>query len=54
MEFCSGDPDKPYRVLRGGSWADSIEINLRKEFRFYCTPDDRKNTFGFRCVLKSK
>jgi formylglycine-generating enzyme required for sulfatase activity len=54
MEFCLGDTDKPYRVLRGGSWADNIEINLRKEFRFYATPDDRKNTFGFRCVLKSK
>ncbi len=54
MEFCLGDPDKPYRVLRGGSWSDNIEINLRKEFRFYCTPDDRKNTFGFRCVLKQK
>ncbi len=54
MEFCLGDGDKPYRVLRGGSWADRIEVNLRKEFRFYCTPDDRKNTFGFRCLLKSK
>jgi formylglycine-generating enzyme required for sulfatase activity len=54
MEFCLGDTGKPYRVLRGGSWADSIEINVRKEFRFYCTPDDRKNTFGFRCVLKAK
>ena len=52
MEFCLGDGDKPYRVLRGGSWVERIEINLRKEFRFYCTPDDRKNTFGFRCVLK--
>jgi formylglycine-generating enzyme required for sulfatase activity len=54
MEFCLGDTDKPYRVLLGGSWADNIDINLRKEFRFYCTPDDRKNTFGFRCVLKAK
>jgi formylglycine-generating enzyme required for sulfatase activity len=53
MEFCLGDTGKPYRVLRGGSWSDSIEINLRTEFRFYCTPDDHKNTFGFRCVLKS-
>jgi formylglycine-generating enzyme required for sulfatase activity len=54
MEFCLGDTDKPYRVLRGGSWADNIEINLRKEFRHYCTPTDSKNTFGFRCVLKQK
>lgn len=54
MEFCLADGDKPYRVLRGGSWSDRIEINLRKEFRFYCTPDDRKNTYGFRCLLKAK
>ena len=54
MEFCLGSPDKPYRVLRGGSWQDRIEINLRKEFRFYCTADDSKNTYGFRCVLKQK
>ena len=54
MEFCSGYEDKPYRVLRGGSWSDRIEINLRTEFRFYSTPDDSKNTYGFRCVLKSK
>ena len=52
-EFCLGDPDKPYRVLRGGSWQDWIEINLRIEFRTYCRPDERKNTFGFRCVLKA-
>jgi formylglycine-generating enzyme required for sulfatase activity len=54
MEFCLGSDDKPFRVLRGGSWSDRIEINLRKEFRFYCTPGDSKNTFGFRCLLKSK
>jgi formylglycine-generating enzyme required for sulfatase activity len=54
MEFCLGDTDKPYRVLRGGSWADNLDINLRKEFRCYCTPDDRKNTYGFRCLLKAK
>ena len=54
MEFCLGDDSKPYRVLLGGSWEDFIEINLRPEFRFYCQPDERKNTFGFRCVLKQK
>jgi formylglycine-generating enzyme required for sulfatase activity len=54
MEFCLADADKPYRVLLGGSWQDNIEINLRKEFRYYCTADDRKNTYGFRCLLKAK
>jgi formylglycine-generating enzyme required for sulfatase activity len=54
MEFCLGDTDKPYRVLLGGCWQDNVEINLRKEFRYYCTPDDRKNTYGFRCLLKAK
>jgi formylglycine-generating enzyme required for sulfatase activity len=53
MEFCLTDPSQPYRILRGGSWQDFIEINLRSEFRYYCQPDERKNTFGFRCVLKA-
>jgi len=54
LEFCLGDTDKPYRVLRGGSWADAIEINLRPEFRVYAPPDESKNTFGFRVLLKKK
>jgi formylglycine-generating enzyme required for sulfatase activity len=52
-EFCLGESDKPYRILRGGSWQDWIEINLRIEFRTYCRPDEKKSTFGFRCVLKN-
>lgn len=54
MEFCLGDDSKPYRVLKGGSWEDFAEVNLRPEFRWYCKPDERKNTFGFRCVLKKR
>lgn len=54
MEFCLSDTSKPYRFLHGGSWQDRIEQNLRPEFRFYCTPDESKNTFGFRCLLKQK
>jgi formylglycine-generating enzyme required for sulfatase activity len=47
------DPqDKAYRVLRGGAWDAWIEINLRPEFRWYSNgPDDRKEIYGFRCVL---
>jgi formylglycine-generating enzyme required for sulfatase activity len=53
MEFTLGDDSKPYRILRGGSWQDRIEINLRPGFRDYCQPDEHKNTYGFRCVLMS-
>ena len=51
-EFVLGDDSKPYRVLKGGSWQDFTEINLRPDFRWYCKPDERRNTFGFRCLLK--
>jgi formylglycine-generating enzyme required for sulfatase activity len=54
MEFTLADPSKPYRVLRGGSWQDRIEINLRTEFRNYCPPADHKPTYGFRCILVKK
>ena len=51
-QWCLDPEDKPYRVLRGGSWDTFIEINLRPEFRYYSKgPDDRQNTYGFRCVL---
>src|SRR5262249_49487067 len=51
-ESCLDPQDHPYRVLRGGSWNDFIEVNLRVAFRWYSNgPDDKKNTFGFRCVL---
>lgn len=53
MEFCLSDTSQPYRILHGGSWQDFTEINLRPAFRYYCQPDERKNTFGFRCVLKA-
>jgi len=51
-EFTLDPEDKPYRVLRGGAWDTSIDINLRPEFRWYSNgPDDRKNVYGFRVVL---
>ena len=53
-QWTLGDDSKPYRVLRGGSWQDRIEINLRTIFRTYEPPDTRANTFGFRVVLKKK
>jgi formylglycine-generating enzyme required for sulfatase activity len=54
MEFVLSDESKPYRILKGGSWADFVEVNLRPEFRWYCRPDETTNTFGFRCLLKAK
>ena len=52
MEWCLDPEDKPYRVLLGGAWDTSIEVNLRPEFRVYSKgPDDRQNDYGFRCVL---
>ncbi len=55
LEFTlSSDPTLAYRVLRGGSWQDFIEINLRLVFRNYSPVDDRKNTYGFRCVLEKQ
>ena len=50
-EWCSDPRDGAYRVLRGGSWADWIEVNLRSDFRIMVAPQDAKNTFGFRCIL---
>lgn len=50
-EWCADPPEGAFRVLRGGSWADWIEVNLRPDFRAYAAPDESKNTYGFRCVL---
>src|SRR5579884_4305268 len=50
-EFVMSDESKPYRVLKGGSWEDFVDINLRPQFRWYSKAGETKNTFGFRCVL---
>jgi formylglycine-generating enzyme required for sulfatase activity len=51
-EWCLDPADKPFRVLRGGAWDTSLEVNLRPEFRWYSKgPGDRQNNFGFRCIL---
>ncbi len=51
-QWCLDPSDKPFRVLKGGAWNSFLEMNLRPNFRWYSNgPDDRKNTFGFRCLL---
>jgi formylglycine-generating enzyme required for sulfatase activity len=50
-EWCADPSDGAYRVLRGGSWQDWIDINLRTEFRVMVLPTDAENTYGFRCSL---
>ncbi len=52
--WCLDPQDKPFRVLRGGAWNSSVDVNLRPEFRWYSNgPDEKENTFGFRCVLQA-
>jgi len=50
-EWCADPSDQAFRVLRGGSWRDWIEVNLRPEFRIFAPPTEAKDTYGFRCVL---
>ena len=42
---------KDNRVLRGGSWNNNTEINLRSSYRNNNTPRNRNDNNGFRCVL---
>jgi formylglycine-generating enzyme required for sulfatase activity len=49
-EFCR-DSDQTYRVLRGASWKTSYEPQLRLEFKWFATPDEKQDIFGFRCVM---
>jgi formylglycine-generating enzyme required for sulfatase activity len=37
-------------VLRGGSWFNGNDFNLRLAYRVWINPDFKSYTFGFRCV----
>lgn len=53
MEWCLDSHDPTYRVLRGGAWDTSLEVNSRVEFHWYSTSlDEKKNTYGFRVLLE--
>ena len=40
----------PYRVIRGGSWADHDERMLAVFYRNFTDPETRASTIGFRCA----
>ncbi len=46
-----GPEDAPYRVFRGGSWADSDERIASVFYRNFTRPDTRIHSIGFRCAL---
>ncbi len=46
-----GPEDAPYRVFRGGSWADTDERIASVFYRNFTRPDTRVHTIGFRCAL---
>ncbi len=41
-----------FRVLRGGSWGDSLPEFLSAGFRGWNAPDERMELIGFRCVAE--
>ncbi|MCK4305458.1 MAG: SUMF1/EgtB/PvdO family nonheme iron enzyme [Candidatus Eisenbacteria sp.] len=45
----TGSLDRPYRVVRGGSWGSSTD-ELRCAFRFSVRPNNAYDGLGFRCV----
>jgi formylglycine-generating enzyme required for sulfatase activity len=46
----TGTELEQYRVLRGGSWGDSLPEFLSSGFRGWNAPDERMELIGFRCV----
>ncbi len=46
-----GPDEAPYRVFRGGSWADTDERIASVFYRNYTRPDTRVHSIGFRCAL---
>ena len=53
-EWCLDSQNPASRVARGGAWDSWIDINLRRDFRWYGSPEAHSNATGFRCVLASK
>jgi formylglycine-generating enzyme required for sulfatase activity len=53
-EWCLDPENQAFRVARGASWENWIEVNLRPEFCWFGKPDESKNNIGFRVVLIRK
>jgi formylglycine-generating enzyme required for sulfatase activity len=51
MEWVLDSHDPSYHILKGGAWDTFIEVNSRPEFQWRVSPDDRKNSYGFRVIL---
>ncbi len=41
-----------FKVLRGGSWGDSLPEFLSSSFRGWNAPDERMELLGFRCIAE--
>ena len=50
-EWCLDSQNPASRVARGGAWNSWIDINLRRDFRWYGEPTIRNDATGFRCLL---
>lgn len=46
----TASPYERFRVLRGGSWGDSLPSFLAASFRGMNAPDERMELLGFRCA----
>ena len=49
--FLEDDGGGTYKVLRGGSWYDDQEVDLRTTTLHGASPDARTDRYGFRIVL---
>jgi formylglycine-generating enzyme len=49
----TASPYERFRVLRGGSWGDSLPSFLSAAFRGMNAPDERMELLGFRCAADS-
>jgi len=50
LDWAVGNPER--YVVRGGSWGDGKEFNLRSAIRYPTASDDRRDGHGFRCALE--
>lgn len=46
----SGPGVGSFKVLRGGSWEEESEMEIRTSSRYWLVPMDRRSNTGFRCA----